>query len=86
MEAAHGASGVVEKRRRLFLVGQTRVHLDEVTGLGDFLELEVVLRAEQSVEEGQSIARALLAELGVAEGALVGPAYVELLAQLAPTS
>lgn len=84
--AAHGTSGVVEKRRRLFLVGQTRVHLDEVTGLGDFLELEVVLREEQSVEEGQSIARALLAELGVAERALVGPAYVELLAQLAPTS
>lgn len=46
----------------------------------------MVLQAEQRVEEGQSIARALLAELGVAEGALVGPAYVELLAQLAPTS
>lgn len=35
---------------------------------------EVVLGAEQSVGEGQSIARALLAELGVAERALVGPA------------
>lgn len=81
MGAAQGTSGVVEKQRRLFLVGQTRVHLDEVKDLGAFLELEVVLREEQRVEEGQAIARALLAELGVAESALVGPAYVELLQQ-----
>lgn len=81
--AAHGVRGVVEKRRRLFLIEQTRVHLDEVTGLGAFLELEVVLRAEQRVEEGQAIARALLAELGVEERSLVGPAYVELLAMRA---
>lgn len=50
-------------------------------GLGAFLELDVVLREEQHAEEGQAIARALLAELGVAESALVGPAYVELLRQ-----
>jgi adenylate cyclase class IV len=83
LAAALGVEGVVEKRRVLFLVGQTRVHLDEVAGLGSFLELEVVLRPEQSVEEGKRIALALMAELGVGEDALVGPAYVELLRQRA---
>lgn len=35
--------GVVKKRRLLYLVGQTRVHCDEVDGLGRFMELEVCL-------------------------------------------
>ena len=38
-----GVRGVVRKTRRVVHIGQTRVHLDEVSGLGDFLELEVVL-------------------------------------------
>lgn len=33
--------GVVKKKRLLYLVGQTRVHCDEVEGLGHFVELEV---------------------------------------------
>ena len=56
LTAALGVRGVVRKTRRLYLVGQTRVHLDEVEGLGQFMELEVVLRPEQSNAEGQAIA------------------------------
>src|SRR4051812_7272072 len=37
---ALGVHVVVEKTRELYLWGQTRVHMDEVTGLGCFLELE----------------------------------------------
>ena len=38
---AIGIKGVVRKRRMLYMIGQTQVHLDQVEGLGDFMELEV---------------------------------------------
>ena len=44
LELAYGIRGVVKKTRYLYLVGQTRVHLDDVEGLGQFMELEVVMR------------------------------------------
>lgn len=42
LAAAIGIGGVVEKRRRLFLYRTVRIHLDEVEGLGSFIELEAV--------------------------------------------
>ncbi|XP_071187704.1 uncharacterized protein [Salvelinus alpinus] len=74
-----GVKGEVRKERRLFLVGQTRVHLDSVEGLGHYMELEVVLREDQRPEEGEVIARSLMKELGVGDDSLVTGAYVDLL-------
>ena len=41
LSTAYGTLGIVEKIRLLYLVGQTRIHVDQVTGLGSFMELEV---------------------------------------------
>ena len=76
---ALGLIGRVIKRRTLFLAGPTRIHLDEVEGLGDHLELEVVLRDDQSPDDGNMVARKLLAELGVASDHLIAGAYLDLL-------
>ena len=76
--AIHGERGVVRKVRWLYLVGQTRIHLDRVEGLGDFLELEVVLREGQNVETGQAIAREIMERMGVGRKQLVDFAYVDL--------
>jgi predicted adenylyl cyclase CyaB len=72
----------VKKTRILFLIGQTRVHIDTVEGLGDFLELEVVLRPEQTEDDGRKIAEALLSEFGIKNDQLIAKAYVDLLANL----
>ena len=78
-ERALGIRAVLRKTRTLYMTGQTRIHLDEVEGLGHFLELEVVLAPGQSSEEGTCIAETLLARLGIASDALVDCAYVDVL-------
>ncbi len=74
-----GIRGTVRKRRILYLAGQTRIHLDAVEELGDFLELEVVLRADQEPAEGDAIAHQLMHRLGVRQADLVAGAYIDLL-------
>jgi predicted adenylyl cyclase CyaB len=76
---ALGSAGRVRKRRLLHLIGRTRVHLDRVEGLGDFLELEVVLGHHEDPVSGEREAHALLSELGVPNDRLVACAYVDLL-------
>ena len=77
---AHGQVGRVRKRRTLFMVGRTRVHLDRVESLGEFLELEVMLEEGEPAEQGVAQAHALMAQLGIVSANLVRGAYVDLLA------
>ena len=79
---ALGTAGVVRKRRALHLVGQTRIHLDEVEGLGHFVELEVMLRDDQSAADGEAIARDLMAKLQITDEDLIDAAYVDLLGRI----
>ena len=78
LSLAYGQVGRVVKQRTLFMVGRTRVHLDRVAKLGDFLELEVVLAENESLEAGTAEARELMHKLGVEAHHLIEQAYVEL--------
>ena len=75
--------GQVRKRREVFIVGRTRVHLDEVDRLGSFVELEVVLRDDDRAETGEREARELMETLSLSPSALVSGAYIDLLERLA---
>ncbi len=79
LELTYGIRGAVKKTRYLYLVGQTRVHLDDVEGLGHFMELEVVMQDGQSDAEGQEIAEGLMASLGVERSDLLDGAYMDLI-------
>jgi predicted adenylyl cyclase CyaB len=84
LAAACGLAGRVRKRRRLVLAGRTRIHLDQVEGLGDFVELEVVLRDGEPEADGVAEAQALMARLGIAPDSLVRGAYLDLLTLASP--
>ncbi len=76
---ALGECGRIRKQRTLFLVGRTRIHLDEVEGLGHFMELEVVLSDGETVAQGIAITRRIMQQLGVNNQDLMHQAYVDLL-------
>ena len=80
---ALGVCGEVKKRRWLYLSnafgGHTRLHFDEVKGLGHFIELEVVLQEGQSPEDGERIAEELRTALDIREEDLIECAYLDLL-------
>jgi adenylate cyclase class IV len=80
---ANGQAGRVVKHRTLFMVGRTRVHLDRVEGLGDFMELEVVLADGEPSEAGVREAHELMARLRIPADCLVEGAYHDLLRQRA---
>lgn len=45
---ALGVLAAVEKRREIFFVGNVKIHLDRVRGLGKFLEVEAISRTGDS--------------------------------------
>ena len=79
LASAYGILGTVRKRRTLYLLGNTRFHLDHVDTLGDFLELEVVLSENQTASSGESFALELMAKIGVLPSQLISTSYLELL-------
>lgn len=79
MTSAYGQVARVRKIRKLFLAGRTRIHLDRVEGLGEFIELEVVLNQGEPAEAGIKEADDILSRLDIPNDSLVEGAYVDLL-------
>ncbi len=69
--------GTVRKRRHLFLYRRTRIHLDDVEGLGQFVELETVMSG-QSEDEAHAELRHVAAALALKPEDAISQPYVEL--------
>jgi homotetrameric cytidine deaminase len=79
LDTALGTVVVVSKRRRLFLWEGVRIHLDEVEGLGSFVELEAVLPDAGDLATAVTKVARLRGELGISDDALVACGYADLL-------
>ncbi|HBB67294.1 MAG: hypothetical protein A2X28_06540 [Elusimicrobia bacterium GWA2_56_46] len=77
--AALGFGKTVKKKRRLFLAGATRIHFDEVEGLGRFIELEVCMKTGAGLAEGEAVVGSFMERLGIAEKDLLEGAYADML-------
>jgi len=79
LDAAYGTLGTVIKRRRLLLWEGVRIHLDEVEGLGSYLELEAVADADSDLSGEREKVERLRAEFGIEDEDLVATSYSDLL-------
>jgi len=77
------AWSVVEKRRDLWLVGATRIHLDDVKDLGWFFELEAVVGSAQDVNAARRAVADIQAAFAHVLGNPVATSYSDLVASAA---
>jgi homotetrameric cytidine deaminase len=79
LDAALGTLVVVDKRRRLLLWEHVRVHLDEVAGLGRFVELEGVAPPDSDLEPERRQVAQLRDALGITDDRVLASSYSDLL-------
>lgn len=83
-----GARLAVDKIREVFLVDNVRVHLDDVEGLGSFLEFEAVFDDDtpDAEERERAKLRELMSRFGVEPGDLLEGSYPDLLVKQDPAA
>ncbi|MGD9647983.1 MAG: class IV adenylate cyclase [Pirellulales bacterium] len=79
LAAALGIIGVVDKRREIYLVDNVRIHLDEVVGLGSFLEFEAVLAPGQDEAQGYERLATLQGAFGIDAATICTGSYRDLM-------
>ena len=81
LDAALGTLAVVEKVRILLIRDNVRLHLDLVASLGEFGELEAVIRSGDDPEGSRGAVNETLEALGIAPADLIDVSYFEMLAR-----
>lgn len=71
---------VVDKRREIYFVGNVKIHLDRVRGLGKFVEVEAISRSGSLAKIRQQ-ARKFQILFGIPSSDLVGQSYADLALQ-----
>jgi homotetrameric cytidine deaminase len=77
LDAALGTRVVVDKRRHLLLWEEVRIHLDDVAGLGSFVELEGVAPPESDLSREHERVAHLREQLAI--GAPIPVSYCDLI-------
>jgi predicted adenylyl cyclase CyaB len=79
LAAALGVQTVVEKRREIRFVGNVKFHLDEVPGLGAFVEIEAIEAPDARDEVTlRAQCEAWRTRLGIATADLIADSYSDL--------
>jgi adenylate cyclase class IV len=79
LERMLGPRARVRKRREVWLYRNARIHLDTVQGLGQFIEIEVVVT--QGMPQARELMKELRGVLGISAKELIAASYGELAAK-----
>ncbi len=75
LERAFGTRVTVNKRREIYHYEGTQIHLDEVDGLGTFIEFE---RKIQNLKEDRRVLEELMERLEIKKDSLISGSYSDL--------
>lgn len=78
LEASLGFRGQVEKHRHVLLWHNVRIHLDEVTGLGSFVEFEAVMSPGEDEATGHSRLKQLCEVMKIPPADYLDKSYADL--------
>ena len=78
MTDALGVKAIVDKMRELWIYGNTRIHIDDVNGLGHFVELETVI-INQTEAEAQAEHHFVKHALEINDAQIVPVSYSDLI-------
>jgi predicted adenylyl cyclase CyaB len=79
LTSALGLRGEVRKRREVYLWHNVRIHLDEVAGLGTFLEFEAVLSTAEEEADAPARLAHLVQAFAIPPSDQVALSYADLL-------
>ena len=78
LTGALGVMVVVDKRREIYFVGNVKIHLDRVRGLGKFVEVEAISRGG-SLAKAQAQAHRFQKLFGVKDSDIVPQSYSDMI-------
>ena len=79
LKLRHGILAEVIKERELWLCKSVRIHLDDVQGLGQFMELEAVVSQAGSPQEAERQCHAVMDKLEITQDDMIASSYCDLL-------
>jgi predicted adenylyl cyclase CyaB len=79
LSRALGLRGEVRKRRELWMWHNVRIHLDEVEGLGSFVEFEAVIAGEEDQRLSPDRLARVIEALAIRDTDRIAVSYSDLL-------
>ena len=77
LEAAWGVKTVVDKRRHIYFIDNVKFHLDEVAGLGSFIEIEAIGKLGEEEKLGAQC-KQYMEYLKIAKTDLIDQSYSDM--------
>ncbi len=83
LQQALGVDVVVQKRREIYFIDNVKFHIDEVKGLGTFVEIEAIRSEAHTTEDDlRKQCRHYMDLLGIEEAALIDRSYSDMIRSL----
>jgi predicted adenylyl cyclase CyaB len=79
LKSRFGVRTTVVKNRTVYLIHNARIHLDEVEGLGSFIEIEVVVTPDTSDTLAETLTSDLMVNFTIDAASLLDCSYCDLM-------